>query len=122
MTAQIPPGKVGRWINDSPGRIEKGKRGGYEFLRDDNKVGERLEDTNTDPGTNKSMIAGRNEQGDVERTYLMVIDEDLYEADQKAKQDKIKQKERSILAGKNENRLGEHGYVPDGGISIETGG
>ena len=78
---RVPPGYVARWINDSAGRIQQALAGGYEFCEDE---------------TVKAEQAGKNVESDArisrvvdqttgQKAYLMMIREEMYAEDQRAK-------------------------------------
>jgi len=106
MTAHTPPGKVGHWINGDPGRLEQAQKGGWDFVRDPNaKTGDTPENTNTDLGSNVSMVVDKQTG---KRAYWMVIDEELYAEDQKAKEAELKKIEDTITNPKP----AEGQYIP----------
>jgi hypothetical protein len=116
-------GRVYRWINDNQNsgiRLSNARRGGWRFEEDQIKVGTEGEDGNTDMGNRVSKVVGTNPDGSPMRAYLMSIDKESYEEDQKAKQSQVDKIDKSIKAGASDNQLGKSGYVPDGGITYET--
>jgi len=119
LTADVPKGKVGRWVNDKPGRLMAAQQGGYDFIEDEVHVGEGAEDGNSDLGARVSRVVGENADGTPLRAYLMVMDEKTYEADQAAKQLEVDKIDSAIMSGANQNTLGEHGYVPESGIKYQ---
>ena len=118
LSFDVPPGKHGRIINDKPGRLENAQRGGYEFYRDRDggKLGD--DDGNSDIGSGTSRVVGTNEAGGPQRGYLMVIDRDLYDQDQKAKQVEIDRTMESIKRGVQDEKPDDRRYVPEEGIKI----
>ena len=90
-----PEGKVLRWVMDSPGRLIMFQEAGYEFVTDAGvTVGDKQVDGNKATGSTVCRA------GDKEGTmlYLMAIDEDLYNEDQKARQAEIDENERAMFA------------------------
>ena len=82
----IPPHKVGRWINDTPGRLQIAQEGSYVFVDDPlAKVGDGSENQRDSLSTKVRRIVGKHEDGSPMMAYLMVIEKRLYDADQKAK-------------------------------------
>lgn len=116
--SNIPAGKVARWFNDKPGRLDAALDGGYEFVRDPKvKTGEGAADGNEDLGSMVSKVVGSEDSGTPIRAYLMIIDKELYEEDQSLKSEHLDKIDASIRGGKVQNTLGSKGYIPDGGIS-----
>lgn len=100
----IPPGYVGRWINDVDSRIMMAQQGGYDFVENDGryKVGEDVQDVNTDLGSKVSQIVDR-EKGT--RAFLMTISKEFYDEDQIAKLKPVDEIDAAIRQG---------GYKADG--------
>lgn len=109
MKANLPPNKVGRWVNDDPGRLQRFLDGGYEYVTSPDAT-----DKSTDMGSKLSMIV---DKGTGKRAYLMAIDKALYDEDQAAKQGKLDRVDDAIKHGKFENKLGDAGY--DAGIKYD---
>ena len=113
-------GYVQRWVKDHKGFLGHAKEGGYDFVSKENSEFIEKDERNIDVGLGnyKSIISDR----DGTRSYLMVIPEELYIMDQKAKNDEIDRSESVIKAGKGNG--GNHGldgrYIPSEGISIEN--
>jgi hypothetical protein len=107
-----------RYINDSPGRVEQARAGGYEFV-DDQKTGDTGE-TNTGLGSRTAVRAGTNADGSGMNAYLMRIPREFYEEDQ-AEKEKVNQKvDDAINGGAIEGEPGKEGrYVPSSGISYK---
>lgn len=88
----LPEDLYARWVNDEPGRIDKFLRAGYTFWTDKHiRVGERTVNT----GENIGSVTTLNVGGGVV-AYLMVLDRDLYEQDQEAKQNVINAQEAAM--------------------------
>ena len=88
MTTDQKPGYIRRWVNDTPGRINKFLMAGWAVVEDETKVG--------DEGAkeqNQALGSGARKQVSVDRKtnqpiygILMEIKESLYKKDQAAKQ------------------------------------
>jgi len=109
-------GTVGRWINDSAGRLQQAQQGGYDFVQDPTITIGDAEDGNSDLGSSVSRVVGKNEDGTPLRAYLMEIPKEMYDEDQKAKQAELDKVDEAIQKGQHQNTLGPRGYVPPGGI------
>jgi len=117
----IPRNKVGRWVNDHPGRLQQAEAGGYAFVEDPHaKVGEGT-DRRDRLSTKISCLAGTREDNSPLRAYLMVIDKDLYDQDQKDKQGHVDEIDKAIKEGtiaSEDSDDVEHRYIPDKGAGI----
>ena len=115
----IPPNKVGRWVNDKPGRIQQALDGGYDFIEDPlAKVGEGPENQR-DPLSTKIRRTVDRETG--MKAYLMAIPKRFYDQDQKEKNRLLDEIDADIQGGNIEGRVGQDGrYVPSSGIKITT--
>ena len=111
MARVARPGMVGRWINDTGGRIADAERAGYAHV---------MESTTPDGEKRPvSMTVGTAESGGVLTAFYMEIPEKLYRADQKVKQRDIDLTDEAIHRGNLKGEAGDDGrYVPEGGISI----
>ena len=119
LTTKEKKGVHTHTINDKGDRLQRALDAGYRFvLKDDAVLGNGQEDGNTDLGSYVSVGVGTDDRGNVIRGYKMEIDIDLYNEDQKAKQDIIDRQEGLIKAGKFQNNI-KTGYIPDAGISIK---
>lgn len=98
----IPPGKTGRWVNDMGGRLQAFLDAGYVFVQREKRRTEEDREGNTDIGSRVSKIVDKTARLDSKpvRAYLMAIDKDLYEEDQTAKLEKIKEIDKQIHRGK----------------------
>jgi hypothetical protein len=95
-----------RWVNDSGTRIYDRKKQGWEFVTapDGMDVGQDLTTGgNTDLGTQISTHVGNNAKGDPIIAYLMRIEDELYQEDQAAKQQKVQSVEDQIT-GSNKTK------------------
>jgi hypothetical protein len=105
----LPAGKQARWVNDTPGRINAFLDGGYTFLRQDGTI----EVDNTDPGeAHISRVVGVSKDNREMRAYLMVIDEDIYNEDQAAKQEQLDVVDDAIKHGAYNVEAADKRYVP----------
>jgi hypothetical protein len=89
LSGRIPSGYVGRWVNDTGDRIQQALSGGYVFV---DGTGNKTED----PGTRVQKSTGITDTGQGMRSYLMMIREDLYREDQKAKSKPADEFEKAI--------------------------
>ena len=105
LNANIAEDKVGRWVNDEGGRLQRFQDGGYDFIDDPNAT-----DSNENLGTKISKTVDR---GTGKKAYLMQIDKDLYDEDQLVKQGRLDEIDERIKTGKINNTLGDHGYSKD---------
>lgn len=100
----IPEDLRARWVNDEPGRINKFLMAGYTFFTDKHvRVGERTVNT----GENIGSVISRNVGGGM-TSYLMVLDRDFYEQDQRAKQ-KIIDDQHASMHGKAKQAIDGYG-------------
>lgn len=97
------PGYHLHFINDSPGRLQQAQLGGYTFVAP-SEVG--LGGTETQ----YRVLAGRNEDGSAMYAYLMKIEQEFYEEDQKLHQKTVDQFDDAIRRGKIEDRGNENRY------------
>lgn len=119
---EIPPDKVPRWINDYPGRLRQAETGGYAFLDDPAiHVGDGPDNRKDALSTKVRCLVGTNDDGSPLHAYLMVIDKDLYDEDQRIKQEPLKDFDKALLAGNVEGTVGVDGrYIPKVGITIKS--
>ena len=118
----IPPGKVGRWINDDPGRLSAAEEAGYTFVTDPSaEIGEGGTNERDGLTTKIRRRVGARDDHTVKMAYLMVIDKELYEQDQKDKQRDIDRTEEGLRRGDIEAGLPAHDgrYTPTEGIKIQ---
>ncbi len=113
------PGYRLYWFNDVPGRISEAEAGGYTFV-DEKEIA--LNDFvtlgNADLGTKVKRLVGKNEDGSALYAYLMKIELDLFEEDQKEIQARVDATDASIRAGKLSSS--DHQYVPSSGITYKS--
>lgn len=124
MLMVAPDGYMGRWINDEDNRIHHAIQGGWQLVRDKNKVGEGVDNSDTDLGQQISMIVGTKEDGGPLRAYWMIIKKEWYEEDQREKLKPVDEIEKAIKGGKvGEDSISEQDrgtrYIPKSGIKIQ---
>uniref|UniRef100_A0A6M3JRF4 C2H2-type domain-containing protein n=1 Tax=viral metagenome TaxID=1070528 RepID=A0A6M3JRF4_9ZZZZ len=127
LSAREIPGKKTRWMNDNwrkyPTRIQDALDGGYGFVsRGGQIIGDGPVDGNTDLGSRVSKVVGSNSDGTPITSYLMAIDNDLYEEDQAEKQKGVNETDERIKKGTNKNTLGQYGYTAGIQYNPETPG
>jgi hypothetical protein len=105
LAHDIRQGFHGHWFNDTPGRVDRAKEAGYEHVKDKE-------------GKNVSRVVGTAEGGGALTAYLLEIPEEWYQADMKAEQDHVNEKEEMIRRGKLD--APEKGYVGQQGITIKS--
>lgn len=103
-----------RWFNDAGTRIHDALAAGYEFVHDETTQ----EELDRDKARIKKVV-GTQESGQPLYAYLMETKESYYKADQKAKEDSIRETEDAMRAGMTPGQDGQDNrYVPSQGISI----
>jgi hypothetical protein len=112
------PGYQLRIFNDTPGRIERAKLGGWELVTRNevaHAASNKISDLDNDVGNKVRYIVGVTDQNEPLYAYLMKIKKEWYEEDQKDAADKIRQIEAEMVrnGGLNTDRIGEK-YLPDG--------
>lgn len=75
-----------RWFNDTPGRIDAAKAGGYDFVKDEN-------------GEPRAARVGVASDGQVQMGYLMEIPQEWYAEDQRAKMKPVDEFEAALKRG-----------------------
>ncbi len=113
LKANVPDGMVGRWVNDTVGRIQQALEGGYEFISDKATTGERE--------SGRTMIVGTNVDGSPMVGYLMAIPQTWYDEDQKKKGQPLDEFDKAINRGIPQGAEGkaEQGSFYDGGSSLK---
>ncbi len=114
LHADVPSGMTGRWTNDIPGRIERARQGGYEFISSDGEVVQNREGC-------RSEIVGTGRDGGAMRAFLMAVPTVLYEQDQVAKAALIKEGSDAIQRGKPQQVAAQDEgafYTPSEGIKL----
>jgi len=106
--------KVARWFNDDPGRVERARAGGYDFVdpKYATSLGEgALHRGNSSKAQRVSVVVNRSDP--ITRAYLMEIDEAFYKEDQEAKEAVNRQVDDALaLGGKGASDL-ENVYKPN---------
>lgn len=96
------PNYVYRWVFDDPkrpGRIQRFLDGGYEFVTEDNEIGQRT----VDRGSKLGSTITRPDSGGT--LVLMRILKEWYDEDQAAKQEAINASEQQMVRDAREGRL-----------------
>ena len=117
----IPAGKIGRWVNDDPGRLEAAQEGEWTFLTDPKaEIGESGVNERDMLSTKVCRRVGTREGGHAKTAYLMVIDAETYNKDQADKKADIDRTEEGLRRGNVEGGLnaGDGRYTPEEGIKI----
>ncbi|MDH3914495.1 MAG: hypothetical protein OEU09_24735 [Rhodospirillales bacterium] len=107
-----------RWINDTPGRIQRAEQAGYSFVAD--MTQEKDEEGNL---TAMSALVGSKEDGSPLYAFLMEIPLELYNEDQKAKQKPLDEFDDALRRGNirgADERDNSAFYVPEEGISVRN--
>lgn len=92
LTAPENPGFSRRFVNDSDGRVQMFLDAGYELVKTPTQVG--------DPAAGNASQVGsvvRKPVGGGVEAVLMEIPEEWYREDQLAKEQRLKEKEQSLL-------------------------
>lgn len=107
LTTNTRPGYVRRWVNDVQDRVDRFMQAGWTLVEGAVKVGDTPADNlNSSLGTGARRPVGA---GTV--AVLMEIPEDLYAADQAAKQADISSKEEEMYRRLNSGADGTYGEV-----------
>lgn len=101
-TAERLQGKVPRWITDKDGRISAAQAGGYEFVTAEG--GEKVGDSGVTEsgGSHIRKLVGKHEDGSPQYAYLMAIDKEFYDEDQRAKEAVNAKVDESVRRGTGE--------------------
>ena len=105
------PGKHLHWVNDSGGRLEEAQMGGYTFVP---PAAVRLPEKES----YVRRLVGKDESGEALYAYLMMIDLELYEEDQKLLQTQVDRFDSAIRRGDLDAKPGENRY--NAGIRISS--
>jgi hypothetical protein len=110
------PGYVYRWVcdsNETGQRIRRFLNGGYDFARAEQ--GLEVGENNVFESSNMGSIV-RTPAGQGDFLYLMRIDKETYDEDQKVKQEEIRETERQLQrdTGKTPGNDGLYGSVTIG--------
>jgi len=95
------------WFNDTPGRIGRAKKAGYEHVLDQ------------DTGEPLHRNVGKGERGGGQNAYLMKIPQQWYWEDMAAAQAQRERTLRDIKEGRHGANVGQNQYVPKQGIHID---
>ena len=102
------PGFEYRWVNDEDGRLQMFEEAGYAAVKDSLEVGDpRAGDASQVGSTVRKPVGGG------ETAVLMKIPKEFYAEDQAAKEQRLAEKERSLL-----NDAKGNGFYGDG-LKIE---
>lgn len=99
--ANKDPNYVYRWVNDTPGRLEKFKDAGYEVVTQDHEVGSKAVDRGSKLGSAITKSVG----GQI-TAVLMRIPREWYDEDQAAKQAELDALEASMKDSAHQDRYG----------------
>ncbi len=109
-------GMVTRWFNDEPGRIERARGGGYDFVKPEHakSLGQGVlhGGSTSQSGAKVSMVVSRGDP--VITAYLMEIKKEHYVEDQAEKELVNKQVDDALaLGGKTGGSEFEQAYKPN---------
>jgi len=90
----LAPGMVGRWVDNTPERVDQLLDRGYEVVREKVQVGDMSADSGSQMG---SAITKRTGGG--KEAILMQIPEEWYKADQLEKQKIVDEREKATIDG-----------------------
>ena len=109
-------GRTVRWFNDQDGRIEAAVQGGWVFVEPEDvpSLGAAgLHQENTDLNGKVSKVVSRSSKSNTPiRAYLMSIDKEWYDEDQKAKEEINAQVDRALRPMDQGGQSIESGYTP----------
>lgn len=97
LKMNVPDGFVGRWVNDVGGRPADFLAAGWEFV--DSASGRPVEHLPSDGTVIRERVDKTNDNQPL-YAYMMVIEEELYNQDQAAKVEALKENEKEIARGK----------------------
>lgn len=113
-------GHFTRWFNDDPpGRINDAQKGGYEFVLENEVVGQvssNIDTSTADLGERVARVVGTSKTGQPIVAYLMKIKQEWYDADQHAKLEPVRESDRQIREGQIAKQEGDGRY--NSGINI----
>lgn len=96
LDAKPRPGYVRRWVNDEFGRIAAFKAAGWTPVVGDEDASERRAQDESKFGTAVIRVVNRGSTARANIAVLMEIPEELYEADQIAKQEELDRTEKAL--------------------------
>ena len=102
----LAPGMVGRWVDNTPERVEQLLEQGYDFVRENVQVGDISIDGGAPMGATVTKRVGGGKE-----SILMQIPEEWYKADQAEKQKIVDKREAAIYG---EGKQGSEFY---GGVT-----
>jgi len=105
LTAEVKDGYVGRWVNDIDDNVPRHVNAGYEFVTSNGDYLAGDESVQNAKSPTSGVISKNVGKGVT--AYLMAQRKEWYEEDQAAKQAAITERERGILKGSGEGRIGE---------------
>lgn len=114
LAREARKGMVGRWVNDTGGRIAAAREAGYEHV---------MESMGVD-GEEKpvSQTVGTQDNGQPLTAFYMEIPAKFYREDQAEKQKQVDYVDDAIRHGNIEGEVGKEGrYVPSQGINVRRG-
>lgn len=103
------PGYHLHWVNDTAGRIAEAQQGGYTFV-EPKEIGEAGQDSQV------KRLVGTQEDGQAMYAYLMKLENEFYEEDQKINLKIADEFDNAIRRGELDNKPGDKRY--NGGIKI----
>lgn len=105
--------RVVRWFNDQDGRVEAAVQGGWTFVNPENarSLGSAdIHQENSDLNSRVSKVVSRGEP--VIRAYLMSIDKDWYDEDQKTKEEYNARVDQALQGIESGGQSIDGGYTP----------
>lgn len=113
LQADVPSGMTGRWMNDTPGRIQRAVEADYEFISSDGEVVQNRDGC-------RSEIVGTGRDGGAMKAFLMAIPTAYYDEDQAAKMAEVDKIDEAIRRGKPQQAAAQDQrafYTPAEGIN-----
>lgn len=107
LAAASRPGYYRRWMNDIRDRLQLASQAGYAFVKD--AQGKNIE------------RAGGYYEGNGFKTYLMELPMKWRNEDLEVRQDRSDELDETIYKGAYKQEAGDKRYVPESGISIQSG-
>ena len=101
----LAPGMVGRWVDNSPERVDQLLEQGYDFVRENVQVGDLSIDGGAKLGATITKRVGGGKEA-----ILMQIPQEWYDADHAEKQKIVDKRETAIL-GEGKQGSGFYGGV-----------
>lgn len=111
-----------RWVNDTASRVHDLQARDWEVVSDEELAADQR---NTGAGTKVERIGSARTVTTPEKMVLMRKPKEFYQEDKAKEQERIKEDEKGLLAGRvgdsNALQPGEHAYIPKSGMSIKSG-